>query len=191
MLRITGGKLRGRRISAPKGSKTRPTPEKVRQGIFNVLAGLAELVGGTVLDLFAGSGALGIEALSRGAARVIFVESHPRTAAGIRANLEGLQLEPDCWRVAVSTVHGWLGAGEALPPPGIILLDPPYQSPLGEETLSLLAASAAIPKGAVIVLESSARGSPAIPAGLELLRMKRYGDTQVLFLEKSAGPDHS
>ncbi|MBI4083352.1 MAG: 16S rRNA (guanine(966)-N(2))-methyltransferase RsmD [Candidatus Lambdaproteobacteria bacterium] len=201
MLRIVAGRWGGRRIQAPKGAATRPTAEKVRQALFNVIAHLLALEGLAleslaVWDLYAGSGALGIEALSRGAARAVFVESHARTAAGIRANLERLGAAPETWRVVTARVEPWLadsghgarpGAGRdarSEPAPGLILLDPPYAAGEIEAVLPLLEGSAAVPAGALIVVEAPAKLAPKPPPGLELLQVKGYGDTRVWFLRK-------
>ena len=188
MLKITGGHLRGRRIAAPRGRATRPTAEKVRMSIFNALRSLVDLEGASVLDLFAGSGALGIEALSRGAAHVTFLEAHARTAAVIRANLEELDLPRSQWQVLAARVEAWLPKARPAGPPLVILLDPPYSSGAAEGALAALAKARAVPEGATIVLEAAARTSLKAPPGLELLQVKRYGDTQVLYLEKARTP---
>jgi 16S rRNA (guanine(966)-N(2))-methyltransferase RsmD len=191
MLRIVGGRLGGRRIQAPPGRHTRPTADKVREAIFNTLASLLELDGVRALDLFAGSGALGIEALSRGAAHCTFVESHARTAAGIRANLALLALEPACWQVVTARAEAWLARPAAGPsaqhlPAGLVLADPPYAYSGHDALLAALAASPAVAEGAVIVLESAERQALAPPPRLEVLRTKGYGDTQVCYLAKTA-----
>ena len=186
MPRIVGGTLGGRQVTAPKGRATRPTSEKVRESIFDVLANLTEIEGSVVLDLYAGSGALGIEALSRGAARAIFVESHARTAAGIRANLQQLGVSSDRWQVVVARAENWLKKPPGGPAPGLVLLDPPYAAGHAERALAAVASSPAVPAGALVVLEAAARQSPGVPPGLELLRAKRYGDTEVGFFSKVA-----
>jgi 16S rRNA (guanine966-N2)-methyltransferase len=184
MLRIIGGRLRGRRFNAPTGRHTRPTADKVREAIFNTLATLLELEGARVLDLFAGSGALGLEALSRGAAHCTFVESHARTAAGIRANLGLLGLPPATAQVVTGRVEAWLRSAG---PPGsvaLVLADPPYAYAEHDALLAALAAAPALAEGALIVLEAARGQALAPPARLEVLQTKGYGDTQVSFLEK-------
>ncbi|MCZ6646137.1 MAG: 16S rRNA (guanine(966)-N(2))-methyltransferase RsmD [SAR324 cluster bacterium] len=188
MLRITGGTLRGRRIATPKGRMTRPTAEKVREGIFNTLGSLVDLEGAVVLDLYAGSGALGIEALSRGAGQVVFLEAHARTAAAIRANLKSLGVPPSQWRVITARVESWLGKPQIPEGVLVILADPPYASGEAERALEALARATAVPSGTNIVLEAAARSAPELPAGLEILRVKRYGDTQVVYLAKTEIP---
>ncbi len=184
MLRITGGSLRGRRIAAPKGRTTRPTSEKVRESIFDSLENLAAMQGSFVLDLFAGSGALGIEALSRGAAEVIFVEGHARTAAVIRANLEQLAPVGGEWQVVRAPVASWLRSFRPVKPADLVLLDPPYGAGLAEQALQLLASAEGVSQAATIVLEAPARNPPIIPADLEVARQKSYGDTQVIYITK-------
>jgi 16S rRNA (guanine(966)-N(2))-methyltransferase RsmD len=188
MLRIIAGRLGGRRIAAPKGSATRPTAEKVRQAVFNVLAHAMPLEGALVLDLYAGSGALGIEALSRGAAQATLVEADARTAAVIRANLSALALAPEEARVVVAPVLRWLKTASAQPPFDLVLADPPYDAGQYGPLLAALADWPGIAPGGYVVVEVPARLSLSPPAGLELAQTKRYGDTQVLFLRKPGAP---
>jgi len=188
MLRIVGGEFGGRRIPAPEGRETRPTSEKVRAAIFNVLHHRLEWAGLTVLDLFAGSGALGIEALSRGAARAVFVESHARTAAMIRGTLRELGLPPVRAEVVTARVEAWLAKAALPEPAGLVLLDPPYEYPGIGDVLSAVAESPAIAHGAMVVLETGREFPAHWPAALESLEPKRYGDTQVHYLTKRALP---
>jgi len=191
MLRIIGGSLRGRRFAAPPGRHTRPTSDKVREAIFNALAGLVALEGARVLDLFAGSGALGLEALSRGAAHCTFVESHARTAAGIRAAAAALGLPRDAVRVVAARAERWLHDAAGTPPgeaAALVLADPPYAYGEHAALLAALADPPAVADGAVIVLETAARQALTPPARLELLRVKGYGDTQVWLLCRQAAP---
>ncbi len=185
MLRITGGEWRGRRIATPKGTATRPTTEKVREAVFATLGALVELEGCIVLDLFAGSGAMGIEALSRGAAHSTFVEAHGPTAAGIRASLRALEVPPARWRVISSRALPWLRKHRESQPPRVILMDPPYGSPFGAEVLRELAGSPLLAGDAVAVMEAARRAAPVLPDGLELVRVKRYGDTEIHIVRKS------
>ncbi|HKI99805.1 MAG TPA: 16S rRNA (guanine(966)-N(2))-methyltransferase RsmD [bacterium] len=184
MLRIIGGRLRGRRFNAPPGRQTRPTADKVREAIFNTLASLMDLDGVEALDLFAGSGALGLEALSRGAAHCTFVEAHGRTAAGIRANLGLLGLEPATAQVVTARVESWLRQAALPRPADLVLADPPYAYGEHDALLAGLADSGAVAPGALIVLEMAEGQALAAHPRLEVLRMKGYGDTQVCFLEK-------
>jgi 16S rRNA (guanine966-N2)-methyltransferase len=206
MLRIIAGALGGRRLSVPPGRHTRPTADKVREGLFNTLGSLVELEEARVADLFAGSGALGIEALSRGAAHAVFVEAHPRTAALIRANLEALALGRERARVVVARAEAWLAQPAEEAPATLALLDPPYDYAARDHAArdhaardhaardhaaygALLAALARSPRlaaGAVVVLETARRTLLEAPPGLEPLRVKRYGDTQLWYFGREA-----
>ena len=184
MLRITGGRLRGRRIPAPKGKNTRPTLEKPRAGIFDTLSQWIDLEGAEIWDCFAGSGALGIEALSRGAERAIFLESHAPSAAALRATLRALSLPESQWSVFTTRAETWLRDRACDPALRLILLDPPYASPLAGAVLEQLGGLASLPHEAVIVLETDRRNRPDIPASLELLKSKSYGDTELIYLNR-------
>lgn len=184
MLRVIGGTLSGRRLAAPKGRHTRPTSDKVREGIFGSLESLIPLDGAHVLDLFAGSGALGIEALSRGAAFCDFVEAHARTAAVIRSNLEALGLTRASARVVVARAESWLNHPRVAAPVTLALLDPPYQFRDYGAVLGRLAAAPWIGHGAAIVVEAARAQKLEPPTGLEPIRTKRYGDTQVWYFRK-------
>ncbi len=184
MLRIVGGNMSGRRIAAPLGKHTRPTSERVREGIFNVLRTQLRLEGARVLDLFAGSGALGIEALSRGAAQVTLVESHGRTAGVIKTNLKRLGIDAQAARVITAPVESWLAKSKPAAPFSLVLLDPPYDYSDHDRLLALLASAPAVSADAVIVLETGRDRSLAPPSSLDLIRTKRYGDTKVSFFRK-------
>ncbi|MGE5176815.1 MAG: 16S rRNA (guanine(966)-N(2))-methyltransferase RsmD [Hyphomicrobiales bacterium] len=187
LIRIVGGALRGRRLRVPDRG-VRPTSERTREAIFDVL-GPGTVDGARVLDLYAGTGALGIEALSRGAARADFVEGSRVVAARLAENLETLGLE------ARSRVHvADLGRG-ALPPGAagpwdLVFLDPPYAGDAGARWLRALAAAAWPPGGGVVVHERG-QGKPYdTPAGLALLTERDYGDTTVaIYRAAGAAPE--
>lgn len=172
-MRIVAGTAKGRRIDAPAGRNTRPTTDRVRDAIFNALGSLGVVEGARVVDLFAGSGALGLEALSRGAAHAVFVERDPRTVPLIRSNLDALGFG-DRAEVVTGDALGWLrGASTA----DVVLCDPPYAFDRWDELL----AAAATP---LVVAESDREIGP--PVGWELVRSKRYGTTVVTILARSA-----
>jgi 16S rRNA (guanine966-N2)-methyltransferase len=180
-MRIVGGSLGGRVLRAPRGAATRPTSEKVREAIFNILGPVA---GAHVLDLFAGSGGLGIEALSRGAAHATFVDAGKPALAAIRANLRELGLED---RAAVLAMDAVLAAQKAPAVPwGVVFIDPPYASDLARRAVLALPPASLAP-GARIVIEHDRRGIPPEQLG-SLLRtdQRRYGDTMVSFFEVPA-----
>lgn len=175
-IRIVGGSLRGRRISVPERG-VRPTSERTREAIFDLLG--PDLVpGARVLDLYAGTGALGIEALSRGAAFADFVEKDAAAARRLVANLEVLGL------AAQGRVHrADLGRGRmpatASGPWDLVFLDPPYAGDAGALWLDALARAAWGPAGGVVVYERSRAAAVAAPGGLALWKERRYGDTAV------------
>lgn len=185
MTRIISGVAGGRRLRTPSGSSTRPTSDRVREALFSRLEHRGLLDGTHVLDLYAGSGALGLEAASRGASLVVLVESHRPAAAVIRANIASLGI--DGARVVTDTALHALTVG---PVDGIrmdlVLLDPPYD--VGEADLAAVL-TALVDRGwlapeAFVVVERAARTpQPSWPAGLELSGERRYGDTTVWFAE--------
>jgi 16S rRNA (guanine966-N2)-methyltransferase len=172
-VRVISGTARGRRLLAPEGSDTRPTPERVREATFNALGSLGAVVDATVLDLFAGSGAMGIEALSRGAAQVTFVDRDIRARRAIEANLAACGLE-DAAEIVATPVERFVAevSGRRW---DVALLDPPYDYDGWPELLLDLPADLA-------VLESSREVDP--PFGWEVRRSKRYGRTHVVIAER-------
>ncbi|MFI5401083.1 MAG: 16S rRNA (guanine(966)-N(2))-methyltransferase RsmD [SAR324 cluster bacterium] len=186
MLRIVAGQFGGRRIQAPPGRGTRPTAEKVRAALFNALHQWLSLQGARVLDLYAGSGALGIEALSRGAAHVTFVESDPRSAALVRANLKTLGIPAGQATVASGKAVPWLRRATDALETQLVLVDPPYAAGEYESVLQALAEWRGLAPDGIVAVEAPARQDIAVPPGLAVLRSKRYGDTQLVYLGKSA-----
>jgi 16S rRNA (guanine966-N2)-methyltransferase len=181
--RIIGGVAGGRRVAVPpKG--TRPTTDRVRESLFNIVTARRDLTGLAVLDLYAGSGALGLEALSRGAGTALFVESDARTAAVVARNIETLGLPgATLRRGAVAAVL----AGGASSPFDLVLADPPY----GIETAEIAAVVAAlglhgwVRAGSVVVVERAA-SSPALtwPQGWSAWPDRVYGDTRLELAER-------
>jgi 16S rRNA (guanine966-N2)-methyltransferase len=174
-VRVVAGRFGGRRLQAPRGRDTRPTSDRVREALF---AMLGPLEGERVLDLFAGSGALGIEALSRGAAAATLVERDARAIAVIRANLQALELAGDEVRVVHAPAHAALrdasARGDAY---DLVLLDPPYRDApaLGRELSQAL--PAVLAPDARVVAESDRRAPLALE--LPVVRERRYGDTLI------------
>jgi 16S rRNA (guanine966-N2)-methyltransferase len=179
-MRIVGGSLGGRVLRAPPGAATRPTSEKVREAMFNILGDVA---GTQVLDMFAGSGALGIEALSRGAAHATFIDQAKPALAVVRANLRDLGLEDRATVLVGDAVA--LGARHVPASPWqLVFVDPPYRSDLAVRAVQTLAHLA---PDAVIVVEHDRRNAPPENLG-SLLRtdQRRYGDTLVSFYRRAA-----
>jgi 16S rRNA (guanine966-N2)-methyltransferase len=176
-LRVVGGRLGGRRLRAVPGRETRPTGDRVREALFAILGGRVE--GARVLDLFAGTGALAIEALSRGASSAVLVEQAAPAVEVIRANLDALGLAERC-RVRRTRAEAYLRT-QRDGPFDLVLLDPPYAASVGlvAGLLGRLARTALAP-GAVVVVEAAARSeAPPWPPGLVPERPRRYGDTSL------------
>jgi 16S rRNA (guanine(966)-N(2))-methyltransferase RsmD len=174
-LRVAGGEARGRRLKAPKG--IRPTQGIVKEAIFNLVG--PDIADAHVLDLFAGSGALGIEALSRGAADVTFVDREPRGLAILRQNLEVLDLKARA-QVVRSDVVRWLESSpDQLKQAGFVFLDPPYEDPILDRALKAIDREVT---GATVVVEHSRRQELPALARMRLDRQRRYGDTMVSVL---------
>ncbi|MCU1371150.1 MAG: putative ribosomal methyltransferase [Ilumatobacteraceae bacterium] len=178
-LRVVAGTAGGRRIDVPAGSATRPTSDRVREALFNALDSLGAVEGAVVLDGFAGSGALGIEALSRGAARATFADTDPQAVEVVRTNLGALGLAD-----AAQVVAGGADRALAFGPYDLVLLDPPYAFDGWDAFLTAVAASLS-PEG-VVVIESD-RDVP-LPAGLVGIRSKTYGGTVVQFATAAGAP---
>jgi 16S rRNA (guanine966-N2)-methyltransferase len=172
-MRVVAGRCGGRRLVAPPGSATRPTSDRVREALFSVLGGSVQ--DARVLDLYAGSGALGIEALSRGAASAVFVDRSPRAVAAIRANLDALGIDAQVRRLEARTALRTASArADAY---DLVFLDPPYRraAELGRELSEAL--PAVLAPGARVVSESDRRD--ALELELPLVDERRYGDTVI------------
>jgi len=186
-VRITGGRLRGRALAGPGDARVRPTSDKVRQAIFNILAhndfGIGfGLDGVRAADIFAGTGALGIEALSRGARFALFVEDDAESRALIRRNVETLDLTgaTKIWR-RDATDLGPLPAGSG-GPFGLAFLDPPYRKGLPVAALSALKGGGWLGADALVVVETALDEDVPSTDGYALLDSRAYGDTRVSFL---------
>ena len=173
-MRVVAGEFKGRRLAAPRGQRTRPTADRVREALFSMLGDVA---GARVLDLYAGSGALGIEALSRGAASAVFVERDAQAVAAIERNLEPLDVEASVER---ADAVRWLGRAEGRF--DLVFCDPPYDvasrlaGPLAERLPGLTA------EDARIVTESDKRNPLELP--FPLIVERSYGDTRIAIHER-------
>lgn len=186
-MRIIGGRLRGRALTALKDKALRPTSDRARESIFNILEHALEggqPDGAAVLDVFAGTGALGLEALSRGAALATFIDNGRAALDCARKNARALGCEDSAVFLGLDATR--------LPPPGdsgapatLAFLDPPYGSGLAEPALHCLAAKGWIAPGAVLVLETGAKDSLTLPSGYQQLDERAYGAARVLFLKFS------
>jgi 16S rRNA (guanine(966)-N(2))-methyltransferase RsmD len=185
MMRVSAGAAKGTRLRAATRGTTRPTSGMVKEAVFNALA--ARLAGARVLDLFAGAGGLGIEALSRGAQGAVFVERDPRGAAAIRENLRAARFvgQGSVRRANALTEVATLGREGARF--DVVVLDPPYGQGLQARALAAVVASGVLATGAVVVVEGHWRDDPGDVAGLRRTRTARYGETAVWFYEPDGG----
>ena len=176
-MRVIAGEFKGRRLLAPRGWKVRPTSDRVREAIFSALG---DVEGAAVLDLYCGTGALAIEALSRGAARASLVDRDTRPALG---NIQSLGLA-DRAELIKADAAKWVGAPAGAGPFDLVFIDPPYRlaDRVGQQLDSHIPALLA--HGGTLIVESAVR-SPLEIGSLELLRRRRYGSTDVAFYERS------
>jgi 16S rRNA (guanine966-N2)-methyltransferase len=181
-MRIVGGRLGGRTLTGPKSQAIRPTSDRVRESLFNILAhGHGDPVtGARVLDLFAGTGALGLEAMSRGAGFALFIDDGAEARALMRANVEALGLG-GVTRIFRRDATK-LGAAHPVEPFSLVFLDPPYRHGLAERALSSLAAGGWLTPDALLVVEEATDAAFTTPEGFTEIDRRRYDDTEFVFL---------
>jgi 16S rRNA (guanine966-N2)-methyltransferase len=185
-MRITGGTLRSRPLQAPRGQATRPTSDRVREALFGILGSAGVLPGARVLDLYAGTGALGLEALSRGAARATLVESSRDALVALRANVASLGMSALA-QVVAGDVRSHVTRLAHAGPFDLVMADPPWalvdepgpSSP--RRVLASLAQSSGLADDALVVLEHAARSVPPEIEALTRGETRRYGDTALTF----------
>ena len=190
-MRIVAGRHRGRPIAAPEGHDIRPTSDRVREAVFNILehrdwgvGGVSIVTGARVLDGFSGTGALGLEALSRGAEHITFMDRN-RTALNLcRETLEALGE-----RSAANILQGdCLKPVRPAEPCGLVFLDPPYKAGLAVPALEALRQAGWIETGGICVIETSAKDDPEFPEGFEMLDTRKYGAAKIHFLRSDISP---
>jgi 16S rRNA (guanine966-N2)-methyltransferase len=181
--RVIAGAAGGRRLAVPEGRDTRPTSDRAREGLFGTIASIAgPLTGARVLDLYAGSGAVGLEALSRGAQRVLLVESGLRAVRVIRQNIEAIGL-PGA-EVLADRVERVLARGPGGGRYDVVFADPPYALPGAEVTgmLAALEGNGWLAPGALVIVERATRSGPlAWPSGFVPVRARRYGEATIWY----------
>ncbi len=186
-MRVTGGSLRGRRIEVPPEKSVRPSSDRLRQTLFNILMHgrfMGRIDGAVVLDAFAGTGALGIEALSRGARRATFMDKDHALVAALMRRLADFDLDEQATVVpadATRPPRAPRGAEATL-----VLLDPPYASGLGAEAIRALDRAGWIAEDALIVLEYDARTPPKLPQGFAIEDTRKIGDSALQFVKRAA-----
>ena len=185
-MRIVGGRLGGRTLAAPKSQNVRPTSDRLRESLFNILVhGYGDpITGARVLDLFAGTGALGLEAMSRGAAFALLIDDGAEARALIRQNVEALGLG-GVTRVFRRDATR-LGAVHPNEPFGLVFLDPPYRKGLAEKSLASLRDGAWLAPDALVIVEEAADAGFAAPQGYAEIERRRYDDTEFTFLRAAS-----
>jgi len=184
-MRVVGGRLKGRNLASPSSRDIRPTADRLRESVFNILVHAYDnpLQGARVLDLFAGTGALGIEAISRGAAFALFVDNGAEARALLRNNVEALALG------GVTKVYRRdatdLGPAHPLEPFALAFLDPPYGKGFAEKALASLRDGGWLVSGALVVVEEAKAAAFAPPQGFEELERRAHDDTEFVFLRAS------
>jgi 16S rRNA (guanine966-N2)-methyltransferase len=183
-MRIVGGWLRGRTLTAPKTQAIRPTADRLRESLFNILAhGYGDPIeGARVLDLFAGTGALGFEALSRGASFVLFVDDGAEARALLRGNVETLGAGGATKVYRRDATR--LGPVAPLEPFSVAFLDPPYRRGLAEKALLSARDGGWLAPDALVVVEEAAEAGFQAPASFEEIERRRYDDTEFVFLRR-------
>ena len=179
-MRIIGGRLKGREVEAPRGVLSRPPLSIIRESVFNILG--QSLEGKRVLDLFAGSGSLGIEAISRGAAEVQFVDSARRCAQMIERNTGGLGIGAVC-RIARQDAAEFV-RGSKDSPFDLVFVDPPFLSGKAEEVLGALAVSGLVSDATVTIVRTHWRERINLPPELQITRQRKFGDSIVAFVKR-------
>jgi 16S rRNA (guanine966-N2)-methyltransferase len=180
-MRIVGGRFKGRALKGPSSQAIRPTSDRLRESLFNILAHAHDgaVEGARVIDLYAGTGALGLEALSRGAAAALFVDDGSEARALLRANIEALGVG------GVTRIFRRDARKLGAAPPGtsftLAFLDPPYGRGLAEPALQALANGGWLAPGALVVVEEEAAAALALPDGLARIDRRAAGDTQLVF----------
>ncbi|RNC69036.1 MAG: 16S rRNA (guanine(966)-N(2))-methyltransferase RsmD [Desulfuromonadales bacterium] len=192
-MRVIGGSARGRRLATPKGARVRPTADRVKEALFSILAShLGSFTGLRVLDVCAGSGNLGIEALSRGCSEALFIDNHRESADTIRQNLLQLGLSERGQVVIKEATNALTGLARHSEPFHLVFMDPPYRLGLAESILKHLESSPLITEETVIVAESAVEEDlPGEIGSLTRFDRRIYGDTALSFFQKGEPADHA
>ena len=184
MIRIIGGKYSGRKLKVPNGNNVRPTTDQVREALFNMLSPMLNWDDTVVLDLYAGSGALGLEALSRGAKKAIFIEASRRHMAILKQNIEIFSPEKTKFELAQEKATKWISRFADPGQQCLTFLDPSFSSNEYNIILRKLALTPAIRAGSLVVVESNRNREISFPENMELLKHRRYGSVSLDILRK-------
>ena len=183
-MRIISGKHKNRRIEAPEGKEVRPTTSRIREAIFNILAhgqyGEKRVLQGRVADIFCGSGAMGLEALSRGAAHVSFIDKNRISLEAAEFNVEQFGEAENCQIIRADSSQ----LPPAPKPYDLLILDPPYHSGLGVKSLKTALLGGWLHDDSVVVLELSRKEEVEVPEGIAIIDVRDYGNTHIVLAEK-------
>ncbi|MEM6381215.1 MAG: 16S rRNA (guanine(966)-N(2))-methyltransferase RsmD [Pseudomonadota bacterium] len=188
-MRIVGGSFKGRALKAPRSDAVRPTTDRARESLFNILehsnlfSPSQEIDGARVIDVFAGTGALGLEALSRGAAFALFVDASIEGRSLIRHNIEACGVAAKARLFKRDATR--LGSRGSMAPFTLGFLDPPYAQRLAESALSALHQGTWLEPGALVIVEESASVELSVPAGFTIAEIRGFGGSQIIFLRYS------
>ncbi|PDT77765.1 16S rRNA (guanine(966)-N(2))-methyltransferase RsmD [Bradyrhizobium sp. C9] len=182
-MRVVGGRLKGRNLASPSGREIRPTADRLRESVFNILIHAYDnpIEDARVLDLFAGTGALGIEAISRGAKFTLFVDNGAEARALLRNNVEALGLGGTTKVYRRDATD--LGPAHPVEPFSLVFLDPPYGKGLADKALASLRNGGWLTPGALLVVEEAKAAAFSAPEGFEELERRAYDDTEFVFLK--------
>ena len=185
MIRIVGGLYKGRKINVAIGKNVKATSEKVREAIFNILSSVLTWKEFSALDLYSGSGALGLEALSRGAKKTFFVELTNKNIETIKKNIELISPEQDRVELFQNRALNWITHFFNFELKGVVFLDPPFSSNEYGPTLEKLSTHSALKKGSFIVVQSHQSKKILIPKNLEIFKQRKYGSIMLQILKKN------
>ena len=184
MIRIIAGKYRGRKLKVPQGADIRPSTDQLREGLFNILSDLTDFGNMIFIDLYAGTGALGLEALSRGAKKVLFIEASQKNMTVLKQNLDSISPKQNYFELTIGNSAQWLSRFSDPGTPCVVFLDPPFEGKEYELILNKLKALPTIRKGSLIVVESNQAREISFPENFLLLKQRRYGSVKLNILRK-------
>ena len=184
MIRIIAGEYRGRKLKVLQGMDIRPSSDQLREGLFNMLSSLADFGNMIFLDLYAGTGSLGLEALSRGAKKVIFIEASRKNMSVLKQNIESISPKQNCFELTQDSSVHWLSGFTDPGHPCVVFLDPPFSGNEYEPILNKLTVLPSIRAGSLIVVESNQARKILFPEALLLLKHRRYGSVTLDILRK-------
>jgi len=184
VIRIIAGEYRGRKLKVPQGMDIRPSSEQLREGLFNMLSTLADFENMIFLDLYAGTGALGLEALSRGAKKVIFIEASRKNMTVLKQNIESISPEQNRFNLTQDNSVHWISGFTDPGHPCVVFLDPPFSGNEYELILNKLTVLPSIRAGSLLVVESNLARKIHFSEALLLLKHRRYGSVTLDILRK-------